>query len=302
RTLVIDYLIHHGYNSTAQAFAEGSTIPTRLDADGDEIMQPADTVELPGALQVLGETALQVELRQTIRAHILAGRVTAAIELLEQHFPAVLFSEVLPTAPKPHKSLAGTKFVASTTLNPTHLNLNLRILAFTEAFRTAPLDRIRTASAAQSTSEDDDDQNTVELLSKAKKLQVLVSMLPNPNERATYAQELRNVAGLLAYPDPQTSPVAKYLSQERREAVANQINTAILYRTGFPAISQLELSTRYTSTLWSFLHDFHVKPRPGGPVPPMSLDRMASPSRKGVKVADNDISEVSRRFLATRRS
>ncbi|KAJ7449915.1 lish motif-containing protein [Mycena latifolia] len=293
RALVIDYLIHHGYSSTARAFAQGSMVPTRLDADGDEIMQPADAPDLFGTLPVSDETLMQVDLRQRIRAHILGGHVAAAIELLEQHFPAVLSPEVLPSAPKPHKSLTGTDFVASTTLNPAHLNLNLRILAFTEAFRTAPLDRVLAATADPSL-EDEDDPITVELLAKAKKLQVLVSMLPNPAERAAYSQELRNVAGLLAYPDPHSSPVAKYLSQERREAVANQINTAILYRIGLPAISHLELSTRYTSTLWSFLHDFRVKPRPGGPLPPTSIDKVASPSLKGVKPADKDASEVPR--------
>jgi hypothetical protein len=53
-------------------------------------------------------------------------------------------------------------------------------------------------------------------------------MLSNPTEREAYNKELENVTGLLAYPDPERSPVAKYLSHERREAVANQINTAIL--------------------------------------------------------------------------
>jgi len=184
--------------------------------------------------------------------------------------------------------------VASTTLNPAHLALNLRILAFTEAFRTAPLDRVLHSATDAGPLEDEDDPKTLDLLAKAKKLHVLVSMLPNPAERAAYTQELRNVAGLLAYPDPESSPVANYLSQERREAVANQINTAILYRTGLPAISRLEMSTRYTSTLWSFLHDFHVKPRPGAPLPPTSVDKVASPSLKSIKATDRDTSEVPR--------
>ncbi|KAJ6547670.1 CTLH/CRA C-terminal to lish motif domain-containing protein [Mycena capillaripes] len=295
RTLVIDYLIHHGYSSTARAFAQSSMAPTSLDADGDEIMQAADS-ETSVTRGLSEETFSQVELRQKIRAHILAGQINNAIDLLEKHFPAVLSSETLPSTPKPHKSLTGTDFVASTTLNPAHLNLNLRILAFTEAFRAFPLDRVlQTTAETPSSSLDESEPKTAELLSKAQKLHVLASMLPNPNERAAYNKELRNVVSLLAYPDPDNSPVAKYLSQERREAVANQINTAILYRTGLPAISHLELSTRYTSTLWSFLHDFRVKPRPGAPLPPMSIDKVASPSLiKGAKAADKDASEVPR--------
>jgi hypothetical protein len=157
-----------------------------------------------------------------VRTHILAGRISAATELLEKHFPAVLSADA--PAPKPHKSLTGTDFVASTTLDPTHLTLNLRILAFTEAFRTTP-DPLENPITESS---DGDDPRATVLLSKARKLYAQVHMLANPIEREAYTTELRNVAGLLAYPDPLSSPVAKYLSQERREAVANQINTAIL--------------------------------------------------------------------------
>ncbi|KAF7338214.1 hypothetical protein MVEN_02046500 [Mycena venus] len=290
RTLVIDYLIHNGYSSTARAFAQSSLAPTSLDADGDEIMHAADGDI--SATRLSKEALAQVELRQRIRTHILAGQINDAIDLLEKHFPAVLSSELLPSTPKPHKSLTGTDFVASTTLNPAHLNLNLRILAFTEAFRAF---LHPTLGSSSSLLEDDDEPKTAELLSKAQKLHVLASMLTNPAERAAYNKELQNVTGLLAYPDPESSPVAKYLGSERREAVANQINTAILYRTGLPPISHLELSTRYTSTLWSFLHDFRVRPRPGALLPPTSLDKVASPSLiKGTKAADKDAPEAPR--------
>ncbi|KAF8212125.1 CTLH/CRA C-terminal to lish motif domain-containing protein [Mycena galopus ATCC 62051] len=253
-------------------------------------MQAVDSAEISGT-RLSKEALAQVQLRQRIRTHILAGQISDAIDLLEQHFPAVLSSETLPSAPKPHKSLSGTDFVASTTLNPAHLNLNLRILAFTEAFRAF----LHRDPESSNSALEDDDEPTVELLAKAQKLHVLSSMLTDPTERAAYTKELENVTGLLAYPDPESSPVAKYLSYERREAVANQINTAILYRTGLPAISHLELSTRYTSTLWSFLHDFRVRPRPGALLPPTSADKMASPSLlKGVKVADKDAPEVPR--------
>ena len=66
------------------------------------------------------------------------------------------------------------------------------------------------------------------LLSKAQKLYALVSMLPNPNDHERYYQELKDVAGLLAYKVPETSSSSKYLSQQRREAVAEQIHSAIL--------------------------------------------------------------------------
>ena len=37
---------------------------------------------------------------------------------------------------------------------------------------------------------------------------------------------------------------------------------------GRPVISRLEYYTRYTSTIWSFMHDLRIKAKPGAPVPP----------------------------------
>jgi len=82
--------------------------------------------------------------------------------------------------------------------------------------------------------------------------------------------------------------MAKYLSRERREAVADQINSAILYRTGRPAVSNLELYTRYTSAVWSFMHDLQMRPppltkRPSGMLlPPTNRSKTVNlPSTKG---------------------
>ncbi|KAJ7063378.1 lish motif-containing protein [Mycena amicta] len=250
RSVVLDYLVHMGYSSTARTFAQSSMVPT-LDGDGDLVMGSPD----PLAALLTDESLLQVDLRQRIRTHILGGEINDAIELIEQHFPSVLSAEPIPSTSKPHKYITGTEFVASSTVNPAHLNLNLRILAFTEAFRTAYLDR------GELSLDHEDDRHVTDLLAKLTKLNNLVNILPLP-ERAIFFDEIMNVSGLLAFPDVRTSPVARYLSQERREAVAIQINTAILYRMGHPAISHLELSTRYTSTLLSFLCDLQI-PAPG---------------------------------------
>ena len=66
------------------------------------------------------------------------------------------------------------------------------------------------------------------LLRKAQKLYALTNMLPDPADRKTYLKELENVSALLVYPVPEESPMAKYLTMERREAVADQIDRAIL--------------------------------------------------------------------------
>jgi len=49
-----------------------------------------------------------------------------------------------------------------------------------------------------------------------------------PDDRAVYLQEIKDVGGLLAYIEPETSVVSGFLDQQRRIALAQQINAAIL--------------------------------------------------------------------------
>ncbi|EEB94047.1 hypothetical protein MPER_07211 [Moniliophthora perniciosa FA553] len=58
--------------------------------------------------------------------------------------------------------------------------------------------------------------------------------------------------------------------QERREALADQINSAILFRSKRPVISKVELHTRTTAATWHFLHELKVKPKAGAAIPPSS--------------------------------
>jgi hypothetical protein len=125
-------------------------------------------------------------------------------------------------------------YMPSTSIHPAHLTLNLRILSFIEACRTIPLvhppsaDDDAASSTPPTASADLSPERQLALLSKAQKLHALINVLPKASDRAVYLKELNNVGGLLAYKVPETSSISKYLSQERREAVADQINSAIL--------------------------------------------------------------------------
>lgn len=234
------------------------------------------------------------------------------------------------------------QFVA-TTLDPVHLSLNLRILAFIEACRTVPLVYtppsssaiVGTANAdtslptslftaaqhrysdgvdAENNVADNDgdtdvdvnsadtdverDMRQTELLIRAQKLYAQVKALRRPADRAEYQKELTNVSGLLTYTHPEASPVARYLEQERRERVADQINSAILCAfwfstcgcgtadalvwlrlvdySGMPVASYIDLAVRHTHSLWATLHIMKAKlpPRsrwPTGTLPPPYL-------------------------------
>ncbi|KAL1669282.1 hypothetical protein GGF50DRAFT_110526 [Schizophyllum commune] len=260
RSLVLDYLCHSGYVNTARALARGSS--PRLDADGDEIMSATlDSSPLP-------EDALQeARKREEIRRHILLGEVDAATDLLAREFPSVLSGEGEMPAPASSRST----YVPRTSVDPAHLVLNLRIQAFIEACRTRPppgspeTDTTATSDAPQTAPRLSEE----ELIAKGTKLYALAKRLPNARDRRTYEEELGHVSALLLYRPPEDErSLAKYMSQARRVAVAEQINSAILYRMGRPVISRLEYYTRYTSTIWSFMHDLRIKAKPGAPVPP----------------------------------
>ncbi|TRM62666.1 hypothetical protein BD626DRAFT_548509 [Schizophyllum amplum] len=265
RSLVLDYLCHSGYANTARALARGSAAP-RLDADGDEIMSSA-----PDAAPLPEDALREARTREEIRHHLLCGEVDAATEVLAREFPSVLSAEAETlVAAGPSSANA---YVPRTSVDPAHLVLNLRIQAFIEACRTRPL----AGPGADSTDALPPQLSEEELIAKGTKLYALAKRLPSARDRRTYEEELGHVSALLLYRPPEDErSLAKYMSQARRAAVAEQINSAILYRAGRPVISRLEHYTRYTSTIWSFMHDLRIKAKPGAPVPPVSASDAAT--------------------------
>lgn len=152
--------------------------------------------------------------------------------MLNKHFPAVL-DESSDDPVSPLSDDTQIHYTSQTSIKPLHLSLNLSILSFTEACRTFPLDYPPDREHPKTPLRPLDnpeahDKHQNELLHRAQKLYSEVASLENPKDHETYRQELTNVGGLLAYREPEQSPMAKYLSQERREAVADQINSAIL--------------------------------------------------------------------------
>lgn len=249
---------------------------------------------------------LHILFKKGIEFEILSGNVKEATVLLNRHFPKVLAEdssdnemEVTDENVNPSR----LEYIGET-VNPIHLSLNLRILAFIEACRTVPLVYTSPSRGAVSPislnpdvavvsaspikrDQKDKDNHTEELLFSVQKLRATVNALRKSDDRAIYDRELLNVGGLLAYAVPENSPMAKYLHQERRDRVAEQINSAILCslfyslcmltlferstlvdHTNMPSVSHLELAVRYTHCLWATLHELRVKVpiahRPGG--------------------------------------
>ncbi|KAH9043140.1 CTLH/CRA C-terminal to lish motif domain-containing protein [Lactarius pseudohatsudake] len=287
RALILDYLVQRCYTRTARAFAADSTVQL-LDADGDELRRPSEEGDPPGVTE---ETLHQAVLRRDIQTSILSGRVDDAIDLLDANFPSIL---------------------SSSSTKPAHLYLDLRILGFIEASRTKPLLHSSTRPSTLDTeplprvspqsnirdlsSEVDGDAHLSRLLKHVYELYDCAQALQDPHDRAEYQHELSAVSSLLAYKVPEQSPMAKYLAQERRQVVADEINSAILHRAGSPPISYLELYVRYNTVIWGYMneHDIRVPPRgwPTGIALPRRPQPTIASTSSSVKMSRRDDPEV----------
>ncbi|KAF9013905.1 CTLH/CRA C-terminal to lish motif domain-containing protein [Cyathus striatus] len=294
RDIVIDYLCHNCYTNTARAFVKDSSV-RQLDADGDEVISSVDE-QLNEDEEITEEFLKQVERRQEIRRCILAGNVDDATDLIHKHFPSILPDTSSPEVGSDNSTVVASpppsdlRYLSATSVDPMHLSLNLRILAFTEACRTIPLEypadiklTVKWDSSSSIRLQGEDDPKYLEqqvvLLQKLQKLYAYVQTLPNAADGALYMKELEHVSGLLAYKVPEKSSMSKYLSMERREAVADQINRAILQKLGKAPISSVELYTRYTHILWELANQSGINSRPGVMLPPVPRTSSPIPSK-----------------------
>lgn len=189
-----------------------------------------------------------------IKLHILCGRIEDAMQMLNKHFPSVLqdpevedgiqvingrFKRNARESPIIRESRPSIRFTSQCSTKPIHLVLNLQILAFIEAARSVPLPYLPSGlsqtcdpSSSRGTGKfsSSEEQQTA-LLHHAQRLYAKVQSLSDPRDRDAYRKEMENVVGLLAYRDPENSPMSKYMQQGRRDAVANQINSAILCKS-----------------------------------------------------------------------
>ncbi|CAL1704646.1 unnamed protein product [Somion occarium] len=281
RALVLDYLCHNAFSNAARAFVRDSAVK-HLDADGDELMCASDKEEprVDTLALTLEERLLLAQRRKDVCIHILSGQVDEATTLLSSYFPTVLSEDhdILAESSESSQLAHTPSYIPATSVDPTHLALNLRIQAFIEASRTVPLtyhspdasftlgppSPIRRAESSCRPANEDISAHQEALIHRAQSLYAEAHCLAKPVDRAHYMKELGDIGGLLVYTEPENSPMAKYLLQERRESLADQIDSAILFRMHRLPISKIELVARYTSTVCSFARGMGVGLPPPG--------------------------------------
>lgn len=246
----------------------------------------------------------------------MAGKIDQAIRQLDKHFPSVLGTSKERSIPASKLSAASSVPIS---VAPTHLALNLRIQSFLELSRTSPLPQpSETLSSsterpslsmppkagqqtASSTDRASQKKKQAALLGAAQSLLIETNRL-EPKYRALYLKELTEVSVVMAYPQPEISPAKAYLGIERRQALAEHVDVAILckyrspqtrvrqfanhssysdpVRTAQPWHSTISQLVRHTTTVWSQSAEENV------PLPlerPSNLEPSLIP--KGTKLA-----------------
>ncbi|KAE8210605.1 hypothetical protein CF327_g5534 [Tilletia walkeri] len=117
-------------------------------------------------------------------------------------------------------------------------------------------------------------------IAHAQSLYRAVDALPS-YWQALYRKELEKVTSLLAYPELEGSPVKQLLHPNRRVALAEQINSAILFRTGRPSQPLIETAARQTTYVWNQLAADRIAVPAGHPLLSQMNNNTASGASSG---------------------
>ncbi|KAF8609965.1 hypothetical protein BDV93DRAFT_3597 [Ceratobasidium sp. AG-I] len=152
-------------------------------------------------------------------------------------------------------------------VDPAYILLNLRVQQFVEAIRTVPL-RFEEQSEglpAQDRGSSDVDMHAPDQelgegnhgkdqrkrhFELASQLYQSVRRLPDPKVREVYAMEVEQVCSLMLSSTPEATLAAPYLSMKRREALADQVNSAMLWHAGESPAPCLQIWAQTTRVVW----------------------------------------------------
>ncbi|CAE6508593.1 unnamed protein product [Rhizoctonia solani] len=165
-------------------------------------------------------------------------------------------------------------------VNPAHILFNLRVQQFVEAIRTVPLPpsskehdqasltepiKVEEVGGIESISPDSVGRNEHNISSSTKSrsearqrhlfqlasgLYQGIKSLACSADREIYAKEVEQVCSLMLGPSPESSLAAPYLSMSRREAVADQVNSAMLWYVGEAPAPRLQIWSQTAKVVW----------------------------------------------------
>ncbi|PKY20183.1 hypothetical protein RhiirB3_407928 [Rhizophagus irregularis] len=158
-----------------------------------------------------------LETRKKIRHYIIAGSITEALSLCRDKFPHVVSSDEQDNR---------------TTARSIDMCFKLHCQQFIETVRAG---------------------NPIEALLFAQTVLTSFPKKKGANEEKFNA-ELKIMSALMAYEDPENSPVGSLLAQEHRDRLADEINSAILSFDCHASESALERIVKQATLVREYLH------------------------------------------------
>ncbi|CEG84156.1 hypothetical protein RMATCC62417_18001 [Rhizopus microsporus] len=253
--LVLSYLIHHGYTKTAFAFVKN----TKSISDTDQ----EDTVTVRGT---------GMEQRTAIRSAIIRGDIDDAIRLIQQYFPKLLdqgergksvqlmlkcgkFVEMMREyCEHTHKKNGKSPFECNELGEMPKPSKQKRRLSYAEIASSINQKKdVNLESSKHTKHEHSENQAHMMDIDEKSEKDVSAESLERVMKYGQQLQEeykldhsektkasLTEIFSLLAYHDPYTSPVSHIMSVSRRDALATEVNAAILAFLQQPEIPALE--------------------------------------------------------------
>ncbi|KAK4701264.1 hypothetical protein P7C70_g4969, partial [Phenoliferia sp. Uapishka_3] len=192
----------------------------------------------------------------------------------------------------PSVPILGATFSPSAlSLSPQILSLNLQLQSFVELIRSASTSSLPTSRTTTPGDQTPPSMSgsTSSILStggrstgsgrgsgggmnkaikQSQRLRAKVGEMEPGKEREAWEAECVDVSGLMAYTDLEICPVRGYLSQGRREVLAELVNAAILKHTKHTPMPLLALVARQTTTIWQALAEWKLQFPPVDPGQP----------------------------------
>ncbi|KAM0753364.1 competence/damage-inducible protein CinA [Meredithblackwellia eburnea MCA 4105] len=246
QALITSYLVHHGYSATAESFA--TQVKEERKERGKGLLGPSAIVE-DEAMDVSGALAStwtsDASVRGDIRKAFLTGDMERVLDLTQRHYPSLLTEDLKDPS-------GGLKF-------------KLRTRAFIEAvvrslpgsntshdLAPAPLSHQHFSTPPTSPK-----SATIDLMGLEGVLSLGRSLSYDfkDDQRPLVQSALEEAFSLIAYTrlNELQGRLAWLVSMEAREALADELNSAVLVSLSLPPIPHLEAAYRHCSATVSWL-------------------------------------------------
>ncbi|GAA5989930.1 hypothetical protein JCM11641_002814 [Rhodosporidiobolus odoratus] len=258
QALISTYLAHHGYASTAAAFTQ--QIHEEREERAIGLLSSSSTgprtslAPFSTHSNLLASIASSSAVRSRIRAAALSDHAQLALQLVEQHCPDALTSDLSAEDGGLRFRLRCRVFVeGALALSKANRDPSASYLATEEAASTADVPMVDVVTGETYSTPPSSPTTALSTTLTLDDLLTLGRSLHQDHaadSRQKVREELQAVLGLMAYEDPEQEAKGRakeLLRRAEREKVADEVNRAVLLAANLPPVPALEQLYRHTA-------------------------------------------------------